>query len=461
MVVKDETGQVTVETSQPLPKSTTDFVDVLGVVEKTGSGIILHKGFYREVEKVAGEDSSLPVLTTAEEIKRLKREDAMRGYPVRIRGVITWSGGAGAVIQDSTMGIFVDDFRPEISDAQRLGQYWEIEGHTTAQFSPMVRANRAALLGPGNLPNPVHPTWDQLMNGTLDTQYVEVQGVVIAVPTNTITLLTHGGLIYANLPEERSEALKRYENALIRIRGCLWAVKDEITHVLKVGEIQIHDASIGVDRQAPSDPFAAPVKRVSELLLFDAEASAFQQIKVAGQVVHERDGEYYLMDGTNGLRFITKAPASVELGGRVEVVGFPALGGASPLLREAVVRHTGHGPLPHPRRLAENAPFSKDYDATLVTAKAQLMNLGIDQNDQVLGTANGILPVCRTPELEIRGFAIRARLAANCKLSGVYVGHGGNRSLGQDIDSFELLLNSPSDIRVLARHHGGPLNGCW
>ncbi len=168
----------------------------------------------------------------------------------------------------------------------------------------MVRADRAILLGPGTLPNSVHPTWDQLINGTLDTQYVEVQGVVIAVQTNTLTLLTHGGKIYVNLPEERSEALKHYENALVRIRGCLWAVKDEITHVPKVGQIQIHDASIDIDRQAPADPFAAPLKHVPELLLFDAEASAFQQIKVAGQVVHERDGEYFLMDGTNGLRFI-------------------------------------------------------------------------------------------------------------------------------------------------------------
>ncbi len=110
MVVEDEKGQISVETSQSLPKTTTDLVDVLGVVEKTGSGIVLRKGFYREVEQVAGEDSPLPVLTTAEEVKRLKREDAMRGYSVRIRGVITWSGGTGTVIQDSTMGVFVDDF---------------------------------------------------------------------------------------------------------------------------------------------------------------------------------------------------------------------------------------------------------------------------------------------------------------------------------------------------------------
>ena len=33
----------------------------------------------------------------------------------------------------------------------------------------------------------------------------------------------------------------------------------------------------------------------------------------------------------------------------------------------------------------------------------------------------------------------------------MYSGQGGNRAVGQDISSFELLLNSPADIKVLAR----------
>jgi signal transduction histidine kinase len=36
------------------------------------------------------------------------------------------------------------------------------------------------------------------------------------------------------------------------------------------------------------------------------------------------------------------------------------------------------------------------------------------------------------------------------ELDGVYVGEGGNRALGQDITSFELLLASPADIKILA-----------
>src|SRR5439155_14686755 len=50
----------------------------------------------------------------------------------------------------------------------------------------------------------------------------------------------------------------------------------------------------------------------------------------------------------------------------------------------------------------------------------------------------------RTKEI---GVPIGSRL----ELTGVYAGHGGSRTTGAEIGSFELLLNSPSDIRVLAR----------
>ena len=38
--------------------------------------------------------------------------------------------------------------------------------------------SRLKSLGAGTLPEPVQPTWDQLMNGSLDDQQVEIRGVV-------------------------------------------------------------------------------------------------------------------------------------------------------------------------------------------------------------------------------------------------------------------------------------------
>jgi signal transduction histidine kinase len=449
MVIKDQTGQLEVETTQPLPENTGDYVEVMGSGMKRGKAVFLGYGFFRKVEGAEDVSEPLPTLTTAEAVKQLSRSDAMRGYPVKIRGVITWSGGTGAVLQDSTMGVFIDEFKPENSREQRVGEYWEVEGRTTAQFSPMVRALKVVRLGEASMPVPVRPTWDQLVNGTLDTQYVEIQGVVTSVGNAGLTLLTHGGRIIVDLPEKKTGELKAYENSLIRVRGCLWAVKDEITHVLRVGEIQIHDALIDLDQERPANPFAAPLKRASEFLLFDARASAFQRIKVAGQIIHEREGEYFLMDGTNGLRFTTKVAAPLQVGDQVEVVGFPALDGRSPALREAVVRYTGHSLLPEPVFLSKESSLSGDHDSTLIKVRAQLVNFGIDQADQILGLQMG--PHVIVARLNQKAGTLQSiPIGSELELVGVYDGRATGQGEGQVIDSFELLLNSPSAVRILA-----------
>lgn len=399
------------------------------------------------------DSGQLPVLTTIAEIKHLRREAAMRGYPVKVRGVVTWSDRTAVVLQDTTSAIFVDEVELNDNYHLRLGEHWEVEGVTVAQFSPMVHARRVVRLGRGVMPEPVQPTWDQLMNGSLDTHYVELRGILAAVESNRMTLLTSGGKIKVHLPETAPAEIQPHEGALIRLRGCMWAVKDEATHVVKIGEVQIHSAVISVDEPPPAYPFAAPLKRAAELLLFDAKAAMLKQVKVGGQVVHERAGEYFLMDGTNGLRFVPRATARLQVGDRVEVVGFPELGGPSPVLREALVRQTGHASLPPPRELAEGPWPVGELDATRVRTKALLLNLSKDRQDQVFGVQAGPhVFVARLPVTEAAGLSFP--VGSSLELTGTFAGRVGDRIAARGVDSFEVLLSSRADLRLLARPVG-------
>src|SRR6266487_1888563 len=296
-----------------------------------------------------------PVLKTAEQIHRLTREEAARAHRAVIRGVVTCSlpESESVVIQDATRGIYVDRINSTLGEPPRVGELLEIEGVTDpGAFAPYIRAQQMTRLGVGTLPQPVRPTWDQLINGSLDTQYVEIQGVVTSVGPDGVTLLTHGGKINAILVGTNGVPWTRHENSLIRLRGCLFASWDANTHQVRVGEIRMFSPSVTVDEAAPDDVFAVAPKRAPELLLFDSQASALKRVKVSGQVVHERDGEYYLMDGTNGLRVFLKESMRLPVGERVEVVGFPSLKGASPVLQEAVARKAGQSLLPAPKKLS-------------------------------------------------------------------------------------------------------------
>lgn len=398
---------------------------------------------------------TLPVLTTAREVHQLKREEARRGYPVLCRGVVTCvlPEHQAFVLQDDTRGLYVVDNSASRAQPPQLGEYLRVEGATDPSlFAPIVQARQVTGLGAGHPPPPVYPAWDQLMNGSLDAQYAEIQGVVTAAQPDGVTLLTRGGVVRVELrvtglpPEE----FKRYENALVRLRGCLFASWDFATHRVKVGEIRLYDADLTVDQPAPADLFSIPRKTAADLLLFDPQAGAFQRVRVAGQIVHVRESEYFLMDGGNGLRFVVTRPTDLRAGDEVEVVGFPELGHTSPILREAVPRKTGQAPLPEPKTLQPDDLIHADYDSTRVRVEGLLMSARRARADQVLEMQNGVRTfVARMPATA--GAPGWPRPGSRLEVAGVYAAQGGNRASGQDIATFELLLNSAADIRVLAR----------
>jgi len=303
------------------------------------------------------------------------------------------------------------------------------------------------------MPQPVYPTWDQLMNGSLDAQYVELQGIITTVNTNGVTLFTGDGRIRLELRVVgmKTSELEGYEDAVVRVRGCLFASWDYVTHEVKVGEIRVYGAEISVEQPPPKDLFSTPLKTIGELLQFNPQAGVFQRVKVSGQIINAQPPEYYMMDGKSGLQFVLKKPVpGLEVGDLVEVVGFPGLRGASPLLQEAVARKIGHAKLPEARKLPPNDLIREDYDSTLVKIDGFLVSVRETPAGQSLEMRSGIRTFMA--RLNSRSnFARALTPGSRLELAGVYIGEGGNRAVGEDITSFELLLNSPSDITVLAQ----------
>jgi len=426
--------------------------EVLGVLlVPNGQEITLLEPASAIAENMVTNAAGLPLLINAAEVHRLKREEAQRGYPVKIRGVVTslLPEHQAFTIQDSTRGVYVIDYSESRSDPPRIGQLLEVEGTTEArEFAPVVDANRVRILGIGDLPEPVHPTWDQLMNGSLDAQYVEIQSILTSVQPDGVILLTPEGRIKTDLRVVglKSQDLERYEDALVRVRGCLFATWNYVTHRVKMGEIRINGADVAVDQPAPDDLFSTPRKTASELLLFDPQASIFQRVKVSGQIIHIRESECFMMDGANGVRFIAKHPTDLQVGDFVDAVGFPELSVASPVLREAVVRKTGHATLPEARLLGPDDLVRADLDSTRVRVKAVLVNQRNTPTEQALEMRVGLRSfLARLPGTDqgVRAIPVGSQL----ELMGTYASQG----VSQDVASFELLLNSSSDIAVLAR----------
>ena len=153
-------------------------------------------------------------------------------------------------------------------------------------FQPYIQVSRLQKLGTGSLPDPVQPTWDQLINGSLHCNYVELEGVVASIKDDTITLLTRDGRINVRLNPIGPAMPRNSLGATVRLRGCLFADWDGESRRVVVGSIYLDHHRVAMVHPAPMDPFSIPLKQISDLLQFDPQASALQRVKVSGLLIY-------------------------------------------------------------------------------------------------------------------------------------------------------------------------------
>lgn len=458
ILLDDASGQLLVEANQTFSNAVGNHAEILGFLQRNETNVSLIFGATRLVRPATNGISPLPLLTKIAQVKSLTQDQARKGYPVKIQGIITASFGPGFFIQDGTWAIYVRTEGLLLPEAPRTGDYWEIEGSTYVAFSPNIQAERAARLGPGVMPEPIRPTPDQFANGSLDTRYIEIQGVVTDTGFQTMELLTPEGRIHVRLSDvdpalggSPENNFSQYVNASIRIRGCAIPSRDETTQQIDLGNslVWICNYTITVDKPAPADLFSAPQKSIADLRRFNPHASTLERVKVAGQILHHQGNESFLSDGTNSLRFISRQSAHPQPGDTIEVVGFPDWGGPSLLLLEASSRLTGHAPLPPPVPISSELLTNHNYEGRLIRIRARLTDMSTTES------SNKVFVL----QAGARGFVARLngpqemppdlRPGSQVEISGLYVSQGNIPSAPSNAASFELLLNSVKDITVL------------
>ena len=414
-----------------------------------------------QVKLEAAADAALPcqgtnrILTTVRQIRDLSPADAEHNWPVQIRGVVIWSSPSALVLQDDTGGVYTHYSSEEWSAQPSVGEWWELNGVSDpGNFSPVLLASGGRFLGKVALPEPIRPTWGQLLNGSLDAEYIELRGALTDVSPLEMTLLTSEGKIklYRSddhplpyLPELADG--QSYVDSMVRIRGCYTAHWDGRTRQVTPGQVSICPGVVEIEQLAPRDPFSVPAKTVADLLRFDPNLNILRRSRVKGQVVLATGGDYYVQDATGGLRVRPRQPLPLPPGEWVDAVGFVQLGGPSPILEEAQVRTNGMAAQPAPVAIADGQLRNGGHDSTRVTVEAILVDDHQEEGRPVLELQAGQTRfTARFSNNEIN--VIPPELGSRLQLTGVYVSPTEEKA-GGSLEAFELWLNGPDDLTVL------------
>ncbi len=466
LVVKDPTGVIRAQVIQSTEIRGDERVDVWGFLEVGHEETFLKSAYFEVVRPqtadlavsapaVTATNAFPPLLTDVSQILKLRREDAARQIPVRLRGVITyadpeWRNG---FLQNNGEAIYVF-LEPGQKDIQS-GQWVELTGRTSpGGFAPEVLGTGIEVLGTTNLPSPARVDLEDLANGHLDAHWVEMEGVVRRVDEQSrhasLTLMTPKGRFNVIIPGFENKPLPEHLiDALVSVAG---ACTSEMNVRRQLSGITLHVPSLDQVKifEAPSaDPFAVSATRVDSVATFDPNRLAGRRLKIQGVVTLKMPGQgFILQDASGGMRVLTRQTNDVQTGDLVDVLGFPAIGDFSPYLEEAVFRKTGTGPLPARKKTtAEQILLHGTNDAQLVEIEARLLQSVPRSANPQLVLQEG--PIIFTAHLgsQTRHSEVPALQSGSLlRLTGVGSIQGGER---HEPEAVRLLLRGPEDIELL------------
>ena len=393
------------------------------------------------------------VLDRVAEVRKLTAADAAKNRPVRVQAIVTYydPGAPDLFIQDQTAGIYV--FCKGPLPIQR-GLKVELTGVSDpGDFASVIVEPKVRSLGPGELPKAPSVSFEQLLTGRLDSQWIEAEGTVKSV----VILGRHLNLYVANggnqirlvVPDFPHEDLQHLVEGRVHFHGVAGATyngKRQLTGILVF--VQTF-ADLKFEEIPNNNASQYPLRRPDELLQFSSAEQDRQRVRVRGVVALQQLGHaLFLRDGDESLMVLTRQAVPVQVGDQVEALGFPSLGSFAPVLEDAVFHRIGHGAAAAPLHVnVDDVLREGDYDTNLIEIEGKLLSKTRDQTGEWLAVRTGNRVI--NARLEGSGGSPFAMLRDDSlvRLTGICLVEAGGQ--GYQAQSFRLLLRTPADVLLL------------
>ena len=398
-----------------------------------------------------GDTPQLPLVKVSQ-IRALPLEQVRHGYPVHLRGVVTYfdSVSPDMFVQDDTGAVWVEWSKG--LPVAVPGQWIDLWGTAVQEnVSPDIHTPRWTIIGQAPMPRPRRVTFDELASASVDCQWVEVEGVVRSaeVPPHTdrtqLVLEVAGGRIFVRVSDPTGIPPDLI-GSTVRVDGAAGSFFNQKTQLIGVVLNSPSFRYVVTTSAAEQDPFALREKPIADLQGFTLTAQPKHRLKIQGIVTAQFEGKkLYLADATGNVSVETSQASTLQPGDRIEAVGFSGFMDSMPVLQDAIFRRIGTGPPPVPQMIKPDEPVDDKYDAALVTLDGQL-------------TAQSVLPdeaalILKRDERTFRAFLIGAPVdpthrlleGSLLRLTGICI---TDKDAEGKLQSFRIRLRSFRDIVI-------------
>jgi len=391
-------------------------------------------------------------LRTALEVRSLSPEQAEKGVPVELRGIVVFSDPPSTVFfQDETAGAFFQLGRRE---PPAPGDEIRVKGVAfQGLYLPGIAEAEFEVTGHPGLPEAVPVGFEDLLSGRHHYQRVSIEGIVRTVdPDEENTALARIDLGSRVIPvkvETPPESAGGLVDARVRVSGLAAGVLNNRRQLVEP-YLRCRDWGDFETIAAPTPVEGVAVVSPEEILTFAVGGSMRNRVRLVGTVLASfAGGELFLRsEGAGiGVRLLDTGPRP-ETGDTVEVLGFPEMDRFSARLVDAVIlSRRAEGGRPTSIPVGSRVLFEGEHEGDLVEIEAELAELYRNQKGAVLALREaGRLIHAEIPEPPA-GLAAGARVRA----TGIAVVESTRRSTEYltEPDRVVLRLRGPEDLAVL------------
>jgi len=352
------------------------------------------------------------VLTNVAEILHLSAAQAALGIPVHVQGVVVDESEPrehAVILQGQGTGIYLFSETNLFAPFHRR-DVLAVEGVTSkGQFAPCVIITKAKKIGWRETIAAQPVTYQQLVSGALDAQYVQIAGVVRqcrptlpSADNNNwrMVLDVDGGTVLVRIPGAQDPQID--EDAEVSIEAvCLYQFNQKRQALSPILAIPTGE-SVTVIKDSPTNPFAAPLRSSASLLQYSPDGAGGHRVHVRGTVIssspsltfqirnqstglasssdyQEEADTVWIRDEATGLRIQIRQTTELQPGDEIEALGFPGRIYSNPVLEDAIYRKVGKSSPPAPINLTNiSNVFNCQDDLVSITAKLTDIQPAID-----------------------------------------------------------------------------------
>ncbi len=339
--------------------------------------------------------SDLRTLTRLADVHSLSPAEARRGYPVHLRAVVTYFDpiSPDLFVQDPTGGIWVhwSNNLPTLTPGQLL----DLRGTTTqVDFAPDIKNPHWDVIGTAPMPRPQQASLEEMASTRLDSQWVEVEGIVRSAEVQPDRRLRFemevmGGRIIAYIAG-LTAVPPGFVDSRVRINGVCGAIFNQKNQMVGVNLFLPSLSWVKTVDSGPQDPFAMASSPIATLQRYTFGGLPRHRVKVSGIVAGQFAGkQLYISDPTGNLYIEVNQTVPLRPGDRVEAVGFAGSIDFTPALQDAGCRRVGSGAPPAPVVLQAEQALDDTYDSALVTLEGTLTGRSALQQEEVMTVTHG------------------------------------------------------------------------